>query len=74
MDGIINGFRITTAGSTFTDVECENYNSIHAPEAKALVAKQVNTEVANGRYVITNKKPKIVSALGQLVNLMATYV
>ena len=66
MQGICEGFRLTTAGSKFTQVEMENYNSTTAPETIALVHTQIRKEVVNGRYVVTWDKPTIVSALGAI--------
>ena len=51
------GFRLTSLGSEFTRVEEENYASIYTPENRNKVAKQVNVEVANSRYVVTNENP-----------------
>ena len=66
LDGIRQGFRLTTQGSNFEQVEMENYNSTICPQGAPLVNKQILTEVINRRYVITDTKPCIISALGAI--------
>ena len=66
LDGIREGFRLTTEGSEFHPVEVDNYNSTTAPEVAHLVHDQIRLEVENGRYVVTREKPTIVSALGAI--------
>ena len=66
LDGIAKGFRLTDEGSTFVEVETDNYSSTTTPEAVGMVHEQIRTEVENGRYVVTTEKPTIVSALGAI--------
>ena len=66
LGGIRDGFRLTSAGSNFSSVEMENYNSTTSPEAHQLVHDQIKAELDNGRYQITSSKPTIVSALGAI--------
>ena len=66
LDGIANGVRLTDEGSNFEQVETDNYSSTTTPETVELVHEQINTEVENGRYIITASKPAIVSALGAI--------
>ncbi|XP_041368508.1 uncharacterized protein LOC121382893 [Gigantopelta aegis] len=57
IEGIRNGFRITDVGSTHKNVNCENYES--ATSNRLAVEAQINTELAEGNYVITSVKPII---------------
>ena len=66
MDGIKEGFRLTSKDSMFVDVEMDNYHSTTNPVTAPLVQAQIEVELANGRYVTTTSKPSIVSALGAI--------
>ena len=66
LDGITEGFRITDKGSKFARAEMDNYKSISTRENRDLVEKQVREEIINGRYIVTKKKAKIISALGAI--------
>jgi len=50
----------------FTPVEMENYSSTQDPKYKALVQKQIEIELVEGRYEIVKEKPIIISALGAI--------
>jgi hypothetical protein len=64
LDGIKNGFNITTTSYTGHDVwEC-NYKSATNIARRLKVEQQIIEELRNGRYIITDTKPKIISALG----------
>ena len=62
VEGIKNGFQIVS-NFDFAPTECENYNSVLDPSVHDAVELQIKTEISEGRYVITNPKPVIVSAL-----------
>lgn len=62
MEGITTGFRLTTKYGPYREVDRDNYAS--TVKYKSEVQKQINTEIELGNYVITNRKPTIVSSLG----------
>ena len=47
------------------NVECKNYKSATSLENRDKVEAQIIEELKMGNYVITDSKPKIVSAMGQ---------
>ena len=66
LDGIRNGFRIRNSDVEPITVEQDNYNSAINKDVRDRVEKQILDEIREGRYVVTNIKPKIVSALGAI--------
>lgn len=62
LHGITHGFDIVNLPCGVDNVETDNHQSALAD--KDAVGKQILHEVALGNYVVTNKKPRIVSALG----------
>lgn len=70
LEGIQNGFQILNTAraenSILSDIEIENYKSATAFENREKVEKQIASEVANGRYMIVDYKPRIVSAIGAI--------
>ena len=64
LEGVREGFRLTTEGSSFTPAEVDNYGSTTDPASIGMVHEQIATEVANGRYIKVDTKPTIVSAPG----------
>ena len=64
ISGIENGFHVVDVNNKPVDVETQNYKS--ALCNRELVEKQIVTEVEEGRYVIVDSKPVIVSALGAI--------
>jgi len=68
IDGIVNGFRLTNRRqSDIKNVEVDNYKSATDIACKHLVERQILEEIAEGRYVITQYKPNIISALGAIL-------
>lgn len=66
LNGIKNGFRVTTHPYTGPKVWQNNYKSATCPENFPMVEAQIKEELANGRYKITQERPSIVSALGAI--------
>ena len=66
LEGVREGFRLTTEVSSFTPAEVDNYGSTTDPAGIGMVHEQIATEVANGRYIKVDTKPTIVSALGAI--------
>ncbi len=64
LDGITHGFNIVNLHCEVDNVETPNHQSALAD--KETVGAQILNEVALGNYVITDKKPRIVSALGAI--------
>jgi hypothetical protein len=63
MNGITHGFSIIDEPLQCSDIFCENYFSSQGSN-KLAVEKQLIKEIAAGHYVISHKKPTVVSALG----------
>jgi len=66
LDGIRNGFKITTLDYDGPDIWQQNYKSATCPENFHLVEKQIFEELNNGRYKLTEIRPKVISALGAI--------
>ena len=64
--GIKNVFDIVDSEKINTPVDIANYTSASGEDMVARVEDQIKTEIDNGRYVLVNEKPLIVSALGAL--------
>ncbi len=60
-----SGFKITDEGSIFKNVECENYLSATQTYPHQVEA-QIYKELDEGNYVITHRKPTIVSSIGAI--------
>lgn len=65
-DGICNGFKLVAIGTTFGQVEQENYKSATNPANRCTVEETIRDEMTKGNYVISASKPRIVSALGAI--------
>ncbi len=65
LDGIRNGFRITTEGSVFKEVECQNYRSATHGH-KDQVEEQIYNDLDGGNYILADTKPTILSSLGAI--------
>ena len=68
LSGIWDGFHVVDLpdSSVVAEVDIENYRSATCQEHRAQVEQQIIEELENGRYVVTNEKPPIVSALGAI--------
>ncbi len=64
LDVIRNGFRKTTEGSIFKEVECQNYRS--ATHEHRDQVEQIYHELDSGNYILADTKPTIVSSLGAI--------
>lgn len=64
MDGIKNGFDVVNQGLPTAQIDVNNYSS--AIKARDLVEDQIRQEIKEGRYVIVQSKPQVVSALGAI--------
>ena len=64
MDGIRNGFRIIDKGAIPSPATMNNYKSATDPTIKSKVEAQILTEIQEGRYVVSETRPTLVSALG----------
>ena len=64
--GVSQGFDIIDPGATVLEATATNYKSAVGRENFAMVDNQVKVELAEGRYVKVESKPKIVSALGAI--------
>jgi len=64
LQGIQEGFNITNIKKDITPVRMENYKS--TLENREAVEKQILTEIDEGRYVVVDSPPTIVSALGAI--------
>lgn len=68
INGIIEGFPIvdTDDMDTIPPAEVDNYASATSGPARRLVEARIREEIADGGYVIVDKKPRIVSALSAI--------
>jgi len=66
LHGIRHGFRLVNVAG-YQSVEQENYKSATCSDNREAVEKQILTELEEGRYVVVQTKPTIVSALGAIV-------
>ena len=67
MNGIIHGFDLIDQNvdkENIKEVEVENYRSAICKETRHKVEAQIITEIKEGNYVTTHRKPHIISALG----------
>ena len=64
LDGIKNGFKITTQSHTGFNVWQNNYKSATCAENLRLVEQQICEELNNGRYKLAKSRPQVISALG----------
>jgi hypothetical protein len=65
LDGIKNGFALIDDSAVPVSCSCDNYKSATVA-GRVLAEKQIEVELAKGRYVISESKPPIVSALGAI--------
>ena len=72
VNGIENGFHIVDP--KFQLGEAFNKNHKSAIEVKSEIEKMITKEIECGNYVITKRKPSIVSPLGQSQNLVGVIV
>lgn len=66
IEGVRDGFRITNKESKMDNVFVKNYNSCTAPGVRAVVEKQIQDELDNGRYKRRVHPRSITSALGAI--------
>ncbi len=62
-DGIRNGFHIVTDDRDIESVEISNHKVCDNAEIRNKIEHQLISEICDGKYVITSKKPSIVSPL-----------
>ena len=66
INGIRNGFRITSNPINDNPVFCKNYKSATDPTNAPDVEAQILTELDNGHYITCKTPPSIVSSLGAI--------
>ncbi len=64
--GLKDGFHITDHGSVFQAAECQNYKSA-TDTYNDLAESQVYKEIEQGRYVLVDRKPTLISSLGAVL-------
>ena len=62
--GIKDGFYIVDEGAVPVSAEVSNYSS--AMQRRQLVEKQIMKEINEGRYIVSSKKPTLISAIGAI--------
>ncbi len=65
LKGFNYGFNLFDDDCVFEEVECENYKSATVTYAP-LVEEQIYEELLEGNYVVSHRKPTIVSSLGAI--------
>jgi hypothetical protein len=64
---VAEGFHIVDDPlAAYKQVICNNYKSATDPSIRSKVEKQIKHEIDSGNYVIVDKRPTIVSALGAI--------
>ena len=66
IQGVTHGFKLVDDNCSPLKGECNNYLSATDSSVKRLVENQIIDEIVNGRYVVTSKRPTIISALGAI--------
>ena len=66
LSDIKNGVHIIEPNSHLISVETDNYRSATHPDMRARVEQQILAEINESRYIVTDRKPTIVSALGAI--------
>lgn len=67
LSGLRNGFDIVDCDSnSIPPAVTDNHKSAVAPERKDKVEHQINQELMEGNYIITQHKPQIISALAAI--------
>ena len=66
LSGIHDGFHIVDPDSIIPEVYVPNYKSATSHEHFEKVQAQIIQEIENGRYIITDDKPRMISAIGAL--------
>ena len=61
-DGICNGLKLLEIGTSFSDVDMDNYKSATCPVNRHMVEQTIRDEIAQGNYVVSAVKIRIVSA------------
>ena len=64
MQGISSGFSIINSDKPTDSIEMDNYKS--AISAHQQVEQQILQEIQEGRYLVVEQKPQVVSALGAI--------
>ena len=64
LDGIQHGFKITNVKKDIKPVKVDNYKS--ALDNSEAVEKQILTEIEEGRYLIVESPPEVISGLGAI--------
>ena len=65
-NGVCNGFKLVQPGTSFFDVDMDNYKSATNPVNRPKVKQTIRGEIAHGNYVILAVKPRIISTLGAI--------
>jgi len=65
-NGVCSGFKLIETGTSFLDVDMDNYKSATNPVNSSKVEQTIRDEIAQGNYVISAVKPRIISALGAI--------
>lgn len=65
-NGVCSGFQLIETGTSFLDVDMDNYKSATNPVSRPKVEQTIRDEIAQGNYVISAVKPRIISALGAI--------
>ena len=61
-DGIINGFQIVPFNAKLKPAEMHHYASATKPVVRNQVEQTLLEEIAEGNYMVVNKKPTVTSA------------
>ena len=68
LQGIRDGFHIVDASVLPDYVQMSNYKSATCSDNFGPVESQIIEEISEGRYIVTDEPPRLVSALGLFLN------
>lgn len=71
-DGIHNGFRIVDEGAVVEPYNCSNYKSVYG-EAFDFLDELIKGELAEGKFVVADIRPRCVHALGVVPKSNGSY-
>ena len=70
LQGIEHGFHIVNSSNPPSPAFMHNYRSATMAPASSIVEKQILTELSEGRYLVIDNPPTLISALGAVPNLI----
>lgn len=64
--GIQNGFKILDNVNSVPSYDNKNYSSVYSKEAQTVLDELITTELHEGKYILSDVKPKCIHSLGAI--------